>query len=103
MAKFEDTVARSTIISYRETLELFETNIKNILPSRNLYFDKMIFHSAQADSAVNEKEIQRDIHFEQSQRRIGEESEDTDANRLYFVVPKKGEAVLRAHLPRGSP
>lgn len=49
---------------------------------------------------VNEKETQRDTHFEQSQRRIGGESEDTDANRLYFV-PKKGETGLRAHLPRG--
>lgn len=75
-----------------------------------MYFDKTTLYlrdlcrmhaTMRVIVAVNEEETQRDTHFEQSQRRIGEESEDTDANRLYSVVPKKGETDLRAHLPRG--
>lgn len=85
------------IIIYRDFRTFWNKCLKCFF-SRNLYFNKIVFYSRNLCTmhrlckyafAVNEKEIQRDIHFEQSQRRIGEESEDTDANRLYFVVPKK--------------
>lgn len=99
------------IILYRDFITFWNKCLKCFF-SRNLYFNKIVFYSrnlcrmhrlCKYASAVNEKEIQRDIHFEQSQRRIGEESEDTDANRLYFVVPKKRRRWASARTCRAAP